>query len=127
MGELNIAGGCLIDTGVYTTLNRERTESFESFSKLRRGLSDAGQLNGQWNMFSRFSRDAQQLCLACGIALYDAGLSEPEQLTRCGIITGDNFEHERDQLTYFRDYIEGGRELGAFQFVCAYPADQCCR
>ena len=31
---------------------------------------------------------------------------------RCSILTGDNFEHKRDQLKYFKDYIEGGRKLG---------------
>ena len=111
---MKIIGGCLIDAGAFALYNAEAAEGFESFSALRGRLAAENRLSGKWNVFSRFTPAAKQFCMACALALDDAALAgtEAPPLPRCGIVVCDNFEHEEDLSGYYRDYLDGGRQLG---------------
>ncbi len=107
-----IIGGCLINNHCLHTLCGGGKIVFESPGLLKRDLEKAGRLPGKWDHFGRFSPDAQLFCIGCAMALEDAGIITATARKRSGILVADNFEHESDQHTYFKDYVDAGRSMG---------------
>lgn len=111
MDHLQIIGGSIIRSSDCESLHNVAHCSFNNPGELKEKFSDGDWKNGNWSYFRRYSPDAQFFTLAAGLALRDSGIKlVPEQTV--GLLAADDFEHESDQVAYFTDYVEGGRELG---------------
>lgn len=111
MDYLQIIGGSIIRSSDCESLFNGVHYGFKTPAELKEKLSGRDWENGNWSDFRRFSPYAKIFTLAVGLALRDSSIAfMPEQ--RVGVLLSDDFEHESDQVAYFEDYVEGGRELG---------------
>lgn len=121
MHNLQIIGGSIIGLSECKSLSEKLNYTFGTPFELKEKLSEKRWKNANWSNFRRYSPHAKLLTLAVSVALSDCGIEMENGLT-IGILVSDDFEHEEDQSSYFRDYVEGGRYLGGSSlFVHTLP------
>lgn len=119
-----VLGSGWLSSDHYGTEKTDRNVEWGSRTTLRGIGKEDGLFTYPVKNFGRFPVIAQRVCYVTALALQDAGIPYAKgEKQDIGLIGMDAFGSEAENLTYFSDYIDGGRSMArANLFIYTLPS-----
>lgn len=121
---VNILGTGWLSRDSYGSERLERSVEYASRVSLRKLGKEDGLFAYPVKNFGRFDPVSRRVCYVTALALQDAGMEYSKDWRQdIGLLGTDEYGSEQANISYFRDYVEGGRTLArANLFIYTLPS-----
>ncbi len=121
---INILGTGWLSHDSYGSERLERSVEYASRVSIRKLGKEDGLFAYPVKNIGRFDPVSRRVCYVTALALQDAGMEYSKDWKQdVGLLGTDEYGSEQANLTYFRDYVEGGRTMArANLFIYTLPS-----
>ena len=120
----DILGTGWLNRESYGSERLERSVEYASRIPIRKLGKEDGLFAYPVKNFGRFDSVSRRVCYVTALALQDAGMEYSKDWRQdIGLLGTDEYGSEQANLSYFRDYVEGGRTMArANLFIYTLPS-----